>query len=189
MLFIFPGSEIQTFILNTRTHSFLHAHILLFRPTVTCYCMRGATASAATTTACCIDSSDDSSLSEVMLVQCARISFRVAHELIDIFDRHLNRQTLLGPLPNWWYSVLCRSLWPQPMFSWLLLADNMASPRLAFLRLTISIQRFHDDSRRAVSGGQEWCLSTIKSKTEATWNAALRAYVQIYFPLHLMTLF
>lgn len=43
-----------------------------------------------------------------MLTECSRICFRVAQELIEIYDRHLSRQNALGPLPNWWYSVLCK---------------------------------------------------------------------------------
>ncbi|KAE8380435.1 fungal-specific transcription factor domain-containing protein [Aspergillus bertholletiae] len=50
--------------------------------------------------------SNDSSLSEVMLSECSRMCFRLAHELIDTFNRNLDPDNLSGPLPNWWYSVL-----------------------------------------------------------------------------------
>lgn len=77
------------------------------------YCVRSATVAAPVTEDPFAknnpdDFLDDSSLSSVMLAESARICFRVARELIEIFDHHLNRETLLGPLPNWWYSVLCK---------------------------------------------------------------------------------
>ncbi|KNG91037.1 hypothetical protein ANOM_000779, partial [Aspergillus nomiae NRRL 13137] len=90
------------------------------------------------------DSADDSSLSEVMLAQCARISFRIAHELIETFDRHLDRQTLLGPLPNWWYSVLY----------------------VYNATMMILVERFLE--------AKEGTSSTVESKAERTWHAALR---------------
>ena len=36
--------------------------------------------------------------------------FRFAHELIDIYSRHLDPEEVTGPVPNWWYSVLCALL-------------------------------------------------------------------------------
>ncbi|KAI9043848.1 fungal specific transcription factor domain-containing protein [Aspergillus affinis] len=51
--------------------------------------------------------STDTSLSEVMLSQCSRMCFLLAHELIDIFNSKLDpRAPNLSPLPSWWYSVL-----------------------------------------------------------------------------------
>ncbi|OGM48376.1 hypothetical protein ABOM_003368 [Aspergillus bombycis] len=141
------GDEIlkrQAIVLRVR---FLHARILLFRQTVISYCMRGST--AAVTAGCCTenkpdDSSDDFSLSEVMLAQCARISFRIAHELIETFDRHLDRQTLLGPLPNWWYSVLY----------------------VYNATMMILVERFLE--------AKESASDRVESKAERTWHAALR---------------
>ncbi|KAE8360842.1 fungal-specific transcription factor domain-containing protein [Aspergillus caelatus] len=82
-----------------RIHS-LHVRILLFRPTLVRYCSRGAPSYTEKPNV-----SADPSLSEVMLFQCPRMCFRFAHELIDIFNRNLDPQTLNGPLPVWWYSV------------------------------------------------------------------------------------
>ncbi|KAE8135062.1 fungal-specific transcription factor domain-containing protein [Aspergillus pseudotamarii] len=132
-----------------RVRSFLHARILLFRPTVICYCMRDSTAAAATMAGCCTEnepygSYDDCSLSEVMLAQCVRISFRIARELIETFDHHLNRQTLLGPLPNWWYSILY----------------------VYNATMMILVERFLET--------KDGASPAIESKAERTWNAALR---------------
>ncbi|KAK9364943.1 fungal-specific transcription factor domain-containing protein [Lipomyces kononenkoae] len=90
--------ERQAIILRVR---FLHVRILLFRPAVVRICMRGALTSAGKS-----DDSNDSSLSDVMLSECSRMCFRLAHELIDTFERNLDPESLTGPLPNWWYSVL-----------------------------------------------------------------------------------
>ena len=88
---------------SQHSNRFLHARILLFRPTVICYCMRGATGSTEHPS-----EPDDASLSEVMLAECSRICLRLAHELVETFEQYPNTQTMLGPLPNWWYSVLCK---------------------------------------------------------------------------------
>ncbi|KAE8381341.1 fungal-specific transcription factor domain-containing protein [Aspergillus bertholletiae] len=78
----------------------LHVRILLFRPTLVHYCSRGVPSYTEKPNV-----STDPSLSEMMLLQCPRMCFRFAHELIDIFNCNLDPQTLKGPLPVWWYSV------------------------------------------------------------------------------------
>lgn len=45
-----------------------------------------------------------------MLFECSQMCFRFAHELIDIYSRHLDPEEVTGPVPNWWYSVLCALL-------------------------------------------------------------------------------
>ncbi|KAE8358215.1 fungal-specific transcription factor domain-containing protein [Aspergillus caelatus] len=80
---------------------FLHVRTLLFRLTVVRYCMRRGQGSTGNP-----NDSNDSSLSEVMLSECSRMCFRLAHELIHTFHRNLDRDSVTGPLPNWWYFVL-----------------------------------------------------------------------------------
>ncbi|KAB8225696.1 fungal-specific transcription factor domain-containing protein [Aspergillus novoparasiticus] len=98
-----PGGDAvlqrQAIVLRIR---FLHVRVLLFRPTVVSYCLRRGDKSYAEK----LQSSNNSSISDVMLYECARMCFRSAHELIDTFSRHLNSEDVTGPLPNWWYSVL-----------------------------------------------------------------------------------
>ncbi|RAL13334.1 fungal specific transcription factor domain-containing protein [Aspergillus homomorphus CBS 101889] len=45
-------------------------------------------------------------LSEVMYSESSRMCFQFAHELINLFDAKLDAETMTGPLPSWWYSVL-----------------------------------------------------------------------------------
>ncbi|KAL4737931.1 hypothetical protein BDV11DRAFT_206398 [Aspergillus similis] len=90
--------ERQATVLRAR---FLRARILLFRPALISYCIRGGSTSGTE-----LFDANDFSLAEAMLTECSRICFRVAQELIEIYDRRLSRQSALGPLPNWWYSVL-----------------------------------------------------------------------------------
>ncbi|KAE8421008.1 fungal-specific transcription factor domain-containing protein [Aspergillus pseudocaelatus] len=90
----------QAIVLRIR-NIFLHVRILLFRLTVVRYCMRRGQGSTGNP-----NDSNDSSLSEVMLSECSRMCFRLAHELIHTFHRNLDRDSVTGPLPNWWYFVL-----------------------------------------------------------------------------------
>jgi hypothetical protein len=40
--------------------------------------------------------------------ECSHLCFQTAHEVIETFDQNLNVEDLTGPLPCWWYSVLCK---------------------------------------------------------------------------------
>ncbi|KAH8427345.1 fungal specific transcription factor domain-containing protein [Aspergillus melleus] len=89
----------QATVLRIRS---LHIRILLFRPVLISYCKRSNPVS----TEGLLDSTD-SSLTEVMLSQCSRMCFQLAHELIGIFNNKLDpKAPNLSPLPSWWYSVL-----------------------------------------------------------------------------------
>ncbi|CAG7946564.1 unnamed protein product [Penicillium salamii] len=132
----------QAVVLRVR---FLHARILLYRPTVISYCMHGA----ALTADCAAENdssfaSDECSLPEKMMSQCARTSFDLAHDLIEIFDQHLHLETLLGPLPNWWYSVLY----------------------LYNATMMILVERFLESKKVTPDA--------LESKAERTWHKALR---------------
>ncbi|GKZ51933.1 hypothetical protein AbraIFM66951_008318 [Aspergillus brasiliensis] len=48
----------------------------------------------------------DVSLTEVMLRECTTLCSQLAYELIELFNDNLDFETLTGPLPAWWYSVL-----------------------------------------------------------------------------------
>jgi hypothetical protein len=52
----------------------------------------------------------DESLSERVWLQCSVLCLRTAHDMIDVIYANLDVRTLTGPLPAWWYCVLCKPL-------------------------------------------------------------------------------
>ncbi|KAB8207172.1 fungal-specific transcription factor domain-containing protein [Aspergillus parasiticus] len=89
----------QMIVLRIR---YLHSRILLFRPALIYYCKLAASAYDTGNP----HDSTDSSLSQVVLYDCSRLCFQLAHEVIDMFSSKLDPEALTGPLPSWWYSVL-----------------------------------------------------------------------------------
>lgn len=54
--------------------------------------------------------SKESSLSHHVIVHCACLCFEAAHEMLDVLSTYLDLDTVTGPVPAWWFSVLCRVL-------------------------------------------------------------------------------
>ncbi|KAK9234013.1 fungal-specific transcription factor domain-containing protein [Lipomyces kononenkoae] len=84
----------QAFITRIR---FLHVRILLFRPIIARFCVHGSLSRAA-------DSHE--SIAQILITQCSLVCFKAAHELIDLFNNNLDFESLSGPFPAWWYSIL-----------------------------------------------------------------------------------
>jgi hypothetical protein len=79
--------------------------MLLFRPILSQFCLPQSNPTE-------IGTAIDESLAERMVLQCSTLCLRTAHDMIDLIYTNLDIQELRGPLPAWWYSVLCMQLWP-----------------------------------------------------------------------------
>jgi len=79
---------------------FLHARILLFRPILSRFCLPQETPTDPGTAL-------DESLPQRMALQCSALCLRAAHDAIDLIYANLVVNGALGPLPAWWYCVLC----------------------------------------------------------------------------------
>jgi hypothetical protein len=80
---------------------FLHARILLFRPILSKFCLPQSNPTVSGTLI-------DESLAERMVLQCSTLCLKQAHDMIDLIYANLNMETLGGPLPAGWYSILCK---------------------------------------------------------------------------------
>jgi hypothetical protein len=49
----------------------------------------------------------DESLGYRMITQCSSLCVKAAHDVIQLIHSNLNQDELTGPLPAWWYSILC----------------------------------------------------------------------------------
>lgn len=80
--------------------SFLHGRILLFRPIVAQLCLRR-------------DKDNDlsatwvESLARHTVIGGSSLCLKDSHQVIDLIYKHLDFDTVTGPLPSWWYCVLC----------------------------------------------------------------------------------
>lgn len=54
--------------------------------------------------------SNESSLAHHMIVHCACLCFEAAHEMLDVLSNNFDFDTVTGPVPAWWFSVLCMML-------------------------------------------------------------------------------
>lgn len=52
--------------------------------------------------------SKDQSLSQHLVVQCADLCFGAAHEMVDVIYERFNFDAVTGPVPAWWFAVLCK---------------------------------------------------------------------------------
>jgi hypothetical protein len=51
-------------------------------------------------------------LNHYATVQCASLCFEAAHEMLDVLYDNFNFSTVTGPVPAWWFSVLCKMVCP-----------------------------------------------------------------------------
>lgn len=89
---------------NVRRPRYLHARILLLRPIVAEYHLKQPKPSQAE-----ILGFKDRTLSQGIVDECLTQCFGAAHETIDMIYTHLDRETVMGPTPAWWFSVLCKN--------------------------------------------------------------------------------
>ena len=80
---------------------FLHARILLLRPAISHFCLLEPRPLAPGTAL-------DESLGHRMVVQCSSLCMRSAHDMIKLIYSNLSLDDLTGPLPAWWYCILCK---------------------------------------------------------------------------------
>uniref|UniRef100_A0A0B7JZM6 Xylanolytic transcriptional activator regulatory domain-containing protein n=2 Tax=Bionectria ochroleuca TaxID=29856 RepID=A0A0B7JZM6_BIOOC len=99
------GKTSQSFILQRQRivlrSRYLHSRILILRPVVAEACLKQTHSQNSGGY-----SSIDRSLSQNMVNQCCTMCFESAHELINIIYDNLDLQTVTGPVPAWWFSVL-----------------------------------------------------------------------------------
>ncbi|KFG79883.1 putative C6 transcription factor [Metarhizium anisopliae] len=88
----------QRIVLRAR---YLHARILLLRPIVAEYHLKQPKPSRAQ-----LLGFEDRALSQGIVDECLTLCFGAAHETIDMIYTHLDRETVTGPTPAWWFSVL-----------------------------------------------------------------------------------
>lgn len=53
------------------------------------------------------DAPMDHDLSQMMANQCSSLCFDAAHDIINMIHANLNLQSVTGPVPAWWFGVLC----------------------------------------------------------------------------------
>ncbi|KAK2612664.1 hypothetical protein QQS21_001281 [Conoideocrella luteorostrata] len=76
----------------------LHARILLFRPLLAQFCFKREGNG--------LESATIESLADRLVVQCSNLCLRASHQMIHVIHANLDRTTVTGPLPSWWYCVL-----------------------------------------------------------------------------------
>ncbi|CAI7638909.1 unnamed protein product [Penicillium manginii] len=88
----------QGIVLNAR---FLHIRILLFRPILSKYCTMRDNSTSNSMIAI------SNSLPRRVALQCSIICVRVAQESIEMIYQNVPADGTGGPLPAWWYNILC----------------------------------------------------------------------------------
>jgi len=88
-------------IINKVYARFLHVRILLFRPILSKYCSIRDNL----TMNSLIPISD--SFPHRVALQCSIICVRVAQESIEMIYNNVPADGTGGPLPAWWYNILC----------------------------------------------------------------------------------
>lgn len=83
-------------------HRFLHVRMLLFRPTLSKYC--AVRDNAATDHLISVNDL----LPQRVALQCSIICVKAAQESIELIYSNVPTDGTGGPLPAWWYNILCR---------------------------------------------------------------------------------
>ncbi|KAE8410641.1 fungal-specific transcription factor domain-containing protein [Aspergillus pseudocaelatus] len=78
---------------------FLHGRILLFRPIVAQLCLERDKDNGLSATWV-------ESLARHTVIKGSNLCLKDSHQVIDLIYRYLDRDTVTGPLPSWWYCVL-----------------------------------------------------------------------------------
>ncbi|KAJ5666576.1 hypothetical protein N7462_010985 [Penicillium macrosclerotiorum] len=98
LLYFGVDADVSPFV-NDR---FLHVRMLLFRPTLSKYCVARDNLLAHS-----MISMTESFPNRVAL-QCSIICVRVAQESINLIHNNVPADGTGGPLPAWWYNILCK---------------------------------------------------------------------------------
>ncbi|RKK91840.1 hypothetical protein BFJ68_g16092 [Fusarium oxysporum] len=88
----------QCIVLRAR---YLHARIVVLRPILTESCLKQVRADHHSGSA-----PTDQRLSHSLTDQCSIICFDSAHKIINMIHANLDLETVTGPVPAWWFSVL-----------------------------------------------------------------------------------
>jgi hypothetical protein len=51
----------------------------------------------------------DESVSKKLIDECFALCFEAAQETINILHQNLDLETVTGPVPAWWFAVLCKT--------------------------------------------------------------------------------
>lgn len=90
----------QDVMLISTLPSYLQARMILFRPILADRYLRPQYAKDDTL-------SKESSLAHHVIVHCACLCFETAHEMLDVLSNNFDFDTVTGPVPASWFSVLC----------------------------------------------------------------------------------
>jgi len=55
-----------------------------------------------------VQTAKDAGLSQHLIVKSAELCFEAAHEMIDVLYSRFDLTTVTGPVPAWWFAVLCK---------------------------------------------------------------------------------
>lgn len=53
--------------------------------------------------------SSDRALYQTVVSECGELCFDLAREMIEVIYSSFNFDTISGPVPAWWFGVLCKS--------------------------------------------------------------------------------
>ncbi len=94
-----PVFHRQANVLRSR---YLHTRILLFRPILSRFCL----AQPDTTYTPSSSDMEHESLPQHLALACSNLCLRAAHDAIHLIYRNLDRETITGPVPQWWNCIL-----------------------------------------------------------------------------------
>ncbi len=87
---------------NVLRSRYLHTRILLFRPILSRFCL----AQPDTTYTSPSSDVEHESLPQHLALACSNLCLRAAHDAIHLIYCHLDRETITGPVPQWWNCIL-----------------------------------------------------------------------------------
>lgn len=89
-------------ILIMLSFRYLHARIVVLRPILTESCLKQVRPDDGRWSA-----PRDQFLSENLIGHCSNVCFESARDIIQIIYSNLDLETVTGPVPAWWFAVLC----------------------------------------------------------------------------------
>lgn len=89
---------------------YLQARIVVLRPILADYYLKQIGSSTQS-------GAKKGSLSQHLIAGSAEICFEAAHEMIDVLYTHFNFETVTGPVPAWWFAVLCQYPFPSQAYA------------------------------------------------------------------------
>lgn len=89
---------------NVLRSRYLHTRILLFRPILSRFCL--AQPDTTYTSSSSARDMTHESLPQHLALACSNLCLRAAHDAIHLIYCNLDRETITGPVPQWWNCVL-----------------------------------------------------------------------------------